>query len=259
MEVRYSGNRPQINDVQSALSELDLGGLIVQPVDEANYIIRFKDAGEEKHAKALESLKKISQGEGSGLEELRYDSVGPSIGEELKTKSFWAVIIVLIAIVLYIAWTFAKVSKPLASWKYGMAATLALFHDVIITVGAFAVLGHFYDIEINTPFIAAILTLLGYSVNDTIVVFDRVRENLPKSHEDFENTVNASLNQTLQRSINTSMTVVLALLAILFFGGDSIKDFVLALTIGIFVGTYSSIFIASPIIVIWEAYDRRKG
>lgn len=259
LEVRFIGDRPAVNDVQVALSDLELGGLIVQPVDDKNMLMRFKDTSEEKHMQAIERLNSIGkseEGEGEeamvNVEELRYDSVGPSIGQELKSKSFWAIAIVLIAIILYIAWAFSKVSKPMASWKYGVAATLALFHDVIITLGAFAALGHFYNMEINTPFVAAILTLVGYSVNDTIVVFDRIRENLPKSQEDFENTINTSLNQTLRRSVNTSVTVILALVAILIFGGDTIRDFVLALTIGAFIGTYSSIFVASPILVIWE-------
>ena len=188
----------------------------------------------------------------AGLEELRFDSVGPTIGRELKSRSLTAIVIVLLAIVLYIAWAFRKVSKPVASWKYGMAANIALFHDVLITLGVFSVLGHFYGVEINSSFVAAILTVLGYSVNDTIVVFDRIRENLPKSDKDFEGTVNDSVNQTITRSINTSLTTLLVLLAILFFGGATIRSFVLALSIGVFIGTYSSIFLASPVLVVWE-------
>lgn len=264
LEVRFLNERPAVNDIQSAVADLELGSLVVQPVDDKNVILRFKDTSEEKHQQALARLNDIvsniaengeeaeDAGVLSNIEELRFDSVGPSIGQELKTKSFWATIIVLIAIILYIAWAFNKVSKPVASWKYGVAATIALFHDVLITLGVFAVLGHFYGMEINTPFIAAILTVLGYSVNDTIVVFDRVRENLPKSHEDFENTVNTSVNQTIQRSVNTAFTTLLVLMAILIFGGATIRDFVLAFAIGVFIGTYSSIFIASPIVVIWE-------
>jgi len=192
------------------------------------------------------------------IEELRYDSVGPSIGEELKRKSLYAIIVVLIAIVLYIAWTFRKVSMPVASWKYGLTSIIALFHDVMIVLGIFAVLGKFFDIEINAAFIAAILTVLGYSVNDTIVVFDRIRENLPRSEEDFEGTINTSVNQTLTRSINTSLTTLLVLLSILFFGGGTIRDFVLALSIGVFIGTYSSIFLASPLLVVWERLKSRN-
>jgi len=134
---------------------------------------------------------------------------------------------------------------------------IAMAHDVFITIGVFAILGKYFGIEINTPFVAAILTVLGYSVHDTIVVFDRIRENLPKSDDDFEGTVNTSLNQTLGRSINTSLTVLLTLIAIIIFGGLSIRTFALALTIGIFIGTYSSIFVASPLLVIWEKLGKK--
>jgi preprotein translocase subunit SecF len=191
------------------------------------------------------------------LEELRFDSVGSSIGQELKTKSFNAAIIVLILIILYISLIFRKVSRPVSSWKYGIATIVALFHDIIIVLGVFAFLGHFYNVEINTPFIAAILTVLGYSVNDSIIVFDRIRENLPKSNLNFPDTVNKSINQTLIRSINTSVTTLLVLLAIIFFGGESIREFVLALAIGIIVGTYSSIFVASPILTLFDKSSRR--
>jgi len=190
------------------------------------------------------------------IEELRFDSVGPSIGQELKRKSLYAIIAVLLAIVFYIAWVFRKVSKPVASWKYGLTAIFALFHDVMIVLGIFAVLGRFASMEINTAFVAAVLTVLGYSVNDTIVVFDRVRENLPRSDEDFEGTVNTSVNQTLTRSVNTSLTTLLILLSIFFFGGLTIRSFILALTIGVFIGTYSSIFLASPILVVWEKFKK---
>lgn len=275
LEVKFKAPRPDIEAVNSALADLDLGSLIVQPVGENNMILRFQDTSEEKHQAVLARLNSLVSGEAAtsseqmatstetvvtsttpvvltGLEELRFDSVGPTIGQELKSRSLTAIVIVLLAIVLYIAWAFRKVSKPVASWKYGVAANIALFHDVLITLGVFSVLGHFYGVEINSPFVAAILTVLGYSVNDTIVVFDRIRENLPKSDEDFEGTVNTSVNQTITRSINTSLTTLLVLLAILFFGGTTIRSFVLALSIGVFIGTYSSIFLASPILVVWE-------
>lgn len=269
LEVRFKNERPAVGDVQKAVEDLSLGSLITQNVGEDGMILRFQDITEEKHQQVVERLRTLvdnvpEQTENAddnmentavvetSLEELRYDAVGPTIGQELKRKSITAIFVVLVMIVLYIAWAFRKVSKPVASWKYGMAAIIALFHDVIIVMGAFAFLGEFYNIEINTPFVAAILTVLGYSVNDTIVVFDRIRENLPKSNEDFEGTVNTSVNNTITRSINTSFTTLLVLLAILFFGGNSIRDFVLALSVGIFFGTYSSIFIASPVLVIWE-------
>jgi len=165
-------------------------------------------------------------------------------------------ILVLIIIVVYISLVFKKVSKPISSWKYGIVAIVALFHDLVITLGVFAVLGEFMNLEINTPFVAAILTVLGYSVNDTIIVFDRIRENLLKKLDNFSKTVNISVNQTISRSINTSVTTLLVLLSILFLGGSSIKEFILALAIGVFIGTYSSIFLASPLLVFLN--DRTK-
>lgn len=271
LEVKFSGNMPEVKQVRETLQAMDLGNVIVQPVDNNQMIIRFRDIGESQHQQVMAKLGELAgntsvnadnasgnagaqtqAGGSSAAEELRFDSVGPSIGQELKNKSVYAIIIVVIVIALYIAWSFRKISKPIASWKYGIATDIALFHDVLIVLGVFAVLGRFAGMEINTPFVAAILTVLGYSVNDTIVVFDRVRENLPKSNLDFEGTVNASVNETLTRSVNTSFTTMLALLAILFFGGATIRDFALALAIGVFVGTYSSIFLASPVLVIWE-------
>ena len=182
--------------------------------------------------------------------ENRFESVGPVIGGELKEKSIKAIIIVLISIVIYIGWTFRRVSHPVSSWKYGLVALIALFHDIIITMGVFSILGHFYGVEVGMPFVVALLTILGYSVNDTIVVFDRTRENLLHSGwDDFEEVVNRSINETLMRSLNTSLTTLVVLLAIYLFGGATIQYFVLALIIGIIAGTYSSIFIASPLLV----------
>ncbi len=283
LELKFANNRPAVSDVQNALNDLDLGSLMVQPVDDDALILRFQNTSEEKHQEIVSRLHKLvsedvsdSTGEEenkatsseevvsevsietkNNFEELRYDSVGPTIGAELKRKSLLAIIIVLIAIVVYVAWAFRKVSKPIESWKYGIVANIALFHDVLITLGVFAILGRFFGVEINAAFIAAILTVLGYSVNDTIVVFDRIRENLPKSDNDFEETINISVNQSITRSINTSVTTLIVLLSILFFGGGTIKDFILALSVGVFVGTYSSIFLASPILVLWEKIGKK--
>jgi preprotein translocase subunit SecF len=284
LEVEFNENRPEKVVVDEALSGLNLSGLITQPVGDKGMIIRFQDIDEDQHQAVVTELNKLVNGDIgieidtgtstddsatssiptfeldnvnlSGVTELRFDAVGPSIGAELKSRSITAMIIVLIAIVAYIAWAFRKVSKPVESWKYGLSAIIALFHDVIITVGIFAFLGEFYGIEINTAFVAAILTVLGYSVNDTIVVFDRVRENLPKSDDDFESTVNISVNQTIKRSINTSITTLVVLVSILIYGGESIRSFVLALSIGVFIGTYSSIFLASPVLVVWEKFKK---
>ncbi len=254
LEVEFSANRPTVGEIQTSVADLNLGSLVVQPLGEKEMIIRFQDTTEQKHQELLQKLNKLTS---VPVNEIRYESVGPAIGNELKSKAFNAGIIVLLAIALFVAFAFRKVSKPVASWKYGIAAIIALFHDVFIPLGIFAFLGHFYGVEINTPFVAAILTVLGYSVNDTIVVFDRIRENLPKSSLNFEDTVNLSIMQTMSRSINTSVTVLLALVAIIIFGGDTIRSFVLVLAIGVAVGTYSSIFIASPLLVIWEKLGKK--
>ena len=258
MEVEFTNYKPTINEISDSLKDTNLHNLIIQPTENST-ILRFKENTEEVHQLVVQKLQNMAKDKPNVIfKELQFDSVGPSIGQELKSKSFNATAIVFIMIIIYISWAFSKVSKPIASWKYGVAAIIALIHDILFILGVFSVLGHFYGIEVNTPFIAAVLTVLGYSVSDTIIVFDRIRENLPKSHEDFENTVNRSVNQTLTRSINTSFSAILALLAILFFGGSTIKDFALALAIGIFIGTYSSIFIASPVLVVWEKMMHSK-
>jgi preprotein translocase subunit SecF len=253
LEVQFSSAK-SVTEIQDKLQDLNLSSLTIQPTANNRAIVRFQDTSEETHQNTIKKLKELD----SSLGELRFDSVGPSIGQELKSKAFNSIVLALLVIIIYIAFAFKKISKPVASWKYGVAGVVALFHDVLITVGVFSVLGHFYGWEVNSTFVAAILTILGYSINDTIIVFDRTRENLPKSEEDFENTVNRSVNQTLTRSINTSFTVLLALLAILIFGGASLRDFALALCVGIAFGTYSSIFIASPIVTIWEKHRQRS-
>jgi preprotein translocase subunit SecF len=241
-----NSNRPSVTETQDKLADLNLGGLIVQPVGDNGMILRFQNTEPTIHKKVLEKLGT------SSVEELRFDSIGPSIGSELKRKTFYAIVVSIIIILIYIAFAFRKVSRPVESWKFGLCSVIALGFNVLVVLGAFAVLGKFADMEINAPFIAALLTILGYTINDTIVVFDRVRENLPKSELDFEGTVNMSINQTLVRSINTSSTVILVLIAIFLFGGASIKDFTLAMAIGVFVGTWSSIFLASPLLLLFE-------
>jgi preprotein translocase subunit SecF len=193
------------------------------------------------------------------LIEQRFDSIGPTIGKELQQKSIYALIIVNLAIIFYIAFAFRKVSKPVESWKYGVAAVIALIHDVLCVIGLFSVLGHFFNYQVDSLFIIAILTILGFSVHDTIVTFDRTRENL-HHHLDktFEEVVNLSVNETLVRSINTSLTTFLTLFSIFLFGGDSLKHFVLALMFGIIIGTYSSIFIASPLLLIFYKLKKYK-
>lgn len=257
LEVKMAGGQPTVAEVQNSLNEVGVSSLIVQPTGSDSIILRFQETSQEKHLAVVEALSKMEEAK-EGITEVRFESIGTSIGADLRSKSFSVMLLVLLIIILYISLAFNKISKPVASWKYGTIAIISLIHDVVITCGAFAVLGHFYGAEVNTPFVVALLTVLGYSVHDTIVVFDRTRENLPKSNVSFADTVNQSLNQTFVRSINTTLTVLLSLLAVLLFGGASIRDFVLALMIGVFCGAYSSLFIASPLLVYFEQWQRRK-
>ncbi len=254
MEVVYGGDRPAAHIVKEQLKPLNLGELEMKPAGEKGLLIRTKALDEDTHQKLLAELKKQDQ----TLVERSFDSIGPVIGAELRSKSFWAIIIALLLILAYITFTFRKVSYPVASWKYGSTALFALFHDLVTTIGVFAILGTFFGVELTSSFIPAFLTVLGFSVHDTIVVFDRIRENLLKYKGDFKDIVNKSLNETLVRSINTSFTVMLVLVALLVFGGETIKQFALTLLIGIGLGTYSSIFVASPLLVIWNNLSKKK-
>jgi preprotein translocase subunit SecF len=190
-----------------------------------------------------------------------FETVGPTIGKETTFNALKAVLISSILIILYITWSFRQVPKPASSFRFGVCAIIALIHDVLAVVGIFAILGHFFNVEIDSLFVTALLTIIGFSVHDTIVVFDRIRENLRKiGGSDFSKTVNESIIQTIGRSLNTSLTVVLVLIALLLFGGESIRWFAVALLIGIISGTYSSIFNAAPLLVLWqEISDKRQA
>lgn len=253
IEIEFNQERPASQTLQESLKNLELGQISIQQAGSSGVIIRMKNIDETTHQNILDKL-----GRGN-LVEKRFEASEPLIGAELKKKSLWAVIFSLMALIIFIAYSFRRVSKPISSWEYGLAAIIALFHDILITCGLFSLLGHFKGVEVGLPFVAALLTILGYSVEDTIVVFDRLRDNLLKInwHEiGFEETVNLSINQSIVRCLNTSLTTMLTLLAIFFLGGANIKYFSLALISGVFFGTYSSIFIASPLVVIW--YRKRK-
>lgn len=252
-EFQFSESRPENNDIRETLKDFDLGKLEIATAGEKNAILRFKDVTEDQHQEIIKAM----QAKYKSAQEASFESIGPVVGAELKKKSISALIIVSIAIILYIAWAFRKVSEPVKSWKYGVAAVIALIHDVAIVAGLFAILGKFWGVQVGVSFIAALLTILGYSVNDTIVVFDRTRENLAiDSSADYEDVVNQSVNETIARSLNTSLTTFFAIFAVFLFGGETTKYFMLALMVGCIVGTYSSIFIASPIVVIWEKLKR---
>lgn len=243
MEVEFSETRLSNQEIQDKLAEIS--DINIQPTGERGVILRLREIDENTHQEILKKL-------GSPKED-RFESIGPLIGDELKSKALWAIMVALFAIIVYIAWAFRKVSQPVASWQYAIVAIIALFHDVFITVGFFALLGHFNQIEIGLPFVAAFLTILGYSVNNSIVIFDRARENLLKTDwNNFGETIDQSVNQSLTRCLNTSLTTLIVLSAIFFLGGESIKYFSLALIVGIIVGTYSSIFITSSLIVSWK-------
>ena len=255
LEIEYVGMRPENSLVLDSLLKIGITDAILQPTGAKGLILRLPDMNEEKHQEIL-----IALGGPKVLIDKQFTSIGPTIGKELRRNSLWAIAAVMLAIVAYIAWAFRQVSRPIASWKYGIAALIALIHDVTIPTGIFAIMGRFYGVTIDTLFVTALLTILGFSVHDTIVVFDRVRENLKKigQRESFDEIVERSLRQTIVRSINTSLTVMLAMLALYIFGGLTTKYFALAILIGVFFGTYSSIFIASFILITWNHWSLRR-
>lgn len=263
MEINFGGStnlpqvRPEADKVRAILEnmpaedlpDLNLGDISINAVGDQSFILRMKEIDETAHRQIIGVLK-INFPD---LREDRFNSMGAVIGQELKRKSVAAIILVLSLIIIYIGIVFRKLASTLSPLAMGLAAITALLHDVLIPIGVFAWLGHYYGVEITAVFVAAILTILGYSVSDTVVIFDRVRENVLRygSGENLGSLVHNSIKQTLTRSINTTLTTLLSLLAIFFFGGETLKYFSLALIIGIFLGAYSSFFVASPIVVWW--------
>ncbi len=251
LEVTYPTGRPALEVAQAAVNNLNYGANTVIPSGTHNFIIKTRELSPAEKAQ-LETALSIESS--NPANEVRFNSIGPSVGAQLGHKALVAIVIVMICIVLFITFAFRKVSYPVASWKYGFATIVALAHDVIIPTGVFVFWTHFNGGEIDLLFVTALLAILGYSVHDTIVVFDRVRENLRihnqgKTKESFAETVGASVNQTFGRSINTSLTIFLALVALYFLGGETTRDFAFVLLIGVITGTYSSIFVASPLLV----------
>ncbi|MCX6812833.1 MAG: protein translocase subunit SecF [Candidatus Berkelbacteria bacterium] len=230
-------------------SEISIDSLTTSGSDKI--IIRTGSLSTAKHDKFLANIKKDA---GANAAEDSYQNVGPVVSHDLTVKAIWAVIIASIAIIFYVAYAFRKVPKPASSWRFGVTAVVALIHDLIITTGFVAVVGHFYSfMQVDSLFITALLTIMGFSVHDTIVVFDRLRENLirhPKN--DLASLANDSILQTISRSINTSITTILVLTALFVLGGSSISHFVLTLIAGITFGTYSSIFIATMLLISWD-------
>jgi preprotein translocase subunit SecF len=259
-EVVYKTTRPTQADLNKSLEALDLGGVLLQPTGELGYIIKTRDLSDAEHTLLLSAL---AQGKKETLTEISFNSIGPTVGQELTRKAIVAVILISLVIICFIAFAFRKVSKPVSSWKYGLIAIVTLLHDVVIPVGLFVVLSHYYGAELDTLFVVAVLTILGLSVSDTIVIFDRIRENLKHevnvSKANFSTIVGNSLEQSFVRSICTSLTVILVLLALFFVGPVTTRYFALMLTAGMFFGTYSSIFLASPLLVLVEDWQKTRA
>jgi len=254
LEIKTASSSAQMTFKEVANSQnLELSQ--IQTSSDNVFLLRFKPMSLEQNDAYINSLKKTL----IDTQELRYESVGPVVGAELARNSILAVIIASIAIIGYIAWSFRGITKPYSSWKFGASAVIALLHDALLLLGVFSLFGHYYGVEVDILFVTAVLTVIGFSVHDTIVVFDRIRENLPKMQKsNFVEVVDYSLTETLVRSLNTSLTVTLTLTALLLFGGESTRWFVTALLIGIISGTYSSIFNAAPILAIWEQPRKPK-
>lgn len=228
----------------------------VAPASGDTYILRLA-SDDQKQAEAVRTYLNGKVGEN---DQVRFERVGPTVGKDLTNKAILGVILASLAIILYIAWAFRKVPQPTNSWQFGLTAIIALIHDLLITSGAFAILGATLGFEVDSLFITALLTVMGFSVHDTIVTYDRIRENLLHNpHQDFEETVNSSIRQTIVRSLNTSLTLLLMLVALLVVGGASIRPFISALTIGVFIGTYSSIFVAAQLLVVWQKLAQRRA
>ena len=250
IQVKFSENTPSSQEVVELLNELEIGEIIAQPAGDNQMVLRFGHVDNETRQSILD---KLNESYGQVEEEL-FESIGPTIGQETKNKAISAIIIVCVAIIAYISIAFRKVSAgSVPSWVYGLGAIIAVVHDVLIITGMYAVLGHYLNVEIGALFITALLTIMGFSVHDTIVVYDRIREGLKTStRESFSEIVNESINGTIVRSLNTSITTLFVLLTLYLFGGETIKYFVLALIAGVIIGTYSSIFIASPLLLVWQ-------
>lgn len=259
LEVTYETARPDFEATKVKLDTLSLGAYSLRPSGDKSYTLRTKEIDNDVKNKVVSALSGNGQ---LKLNEDRFNTIGPTVGSELRNKAYVAIAVTILGIVLFVTFAFRKVSRPVQSWKYGLATIIALVHDVLISAGVFIFLTTYIGAELDLLFMTALLAILGYSVHDTIVVFDRVRENLQINHETnnrnepFDQVVGRSLTQTMGRSINTSLTLVIVLVALYFLGGKSTEHFALLLTVGVIVGTYSSIFIASPLLVVFEKFKR---
>ncbi len=257
VEVEYLGERPSAEEIRGLANSLGLGNATAQLSGERGAIFRFRHLSEAEHVQLLESL-----GGSKRVVERRFSSIGPTIGAELTRRGLWSIGLVVLLILVYIALAFRQVSRSesgaVRSWQYGLVAIVTLAHDTLIPIGVFVVLGQYFNMEADLLFITAVLTNLGLSINDRMVIFDRIRENVGRrTGGDFAMVVGRSLDETLTRSFNTSLTVLFVLLALFFFGASATRDFTLMLTLGMAVATYSSICLAAPLLVSWHQWSRR--
>lgn len=253
MEIQFSKS-VSVDKINKSLSNIGLNTVNIISAGNNSYLIRTGTITQEEHVKITAALVKVGENK-----ETSYESVGPIVSGDISRKAIIAVILAAAAIIFYIAMAFRKVPKPASSWRFGICAVIALLHDLLFVIGVFAILGHYFDYEVDSLFVTALLTIMGFSVHDTIVVFDRIRENLKKHPtSSFEVNVNNSIIQTLNRSLNTSLTVLIVLASLYFLGGVSLRHFVLTLLTGITIGTYSSIFNASPLLVTWQGWTMKR-
>ena len=247
-------NQKQADEVRNAYSDQNIEIASLQ-LSNKTIIIRTKPLSERQNTRFMDFLKKNI----GDFKQEEFATVGPTIGQEITINAFKSLVIASFLIVLYIAWSFRKVPKPASSLRFGITAIITLLHDVLVLIGLFSLFGHFFAVEVDSLFMTALLTVMGFSVHDTIVVFDRIRENLLRGQGGkFDQLVNTAILQTLSRSLNTSLTALLVLFTLLLFGGESIRWFIVALLIGIASGTYSSIFNAAPLLVVWQEIDQSR-
>lgn len=249
MQVSYKDGRPPLSVIQEQLAPVSLGAVSVRAVGEDAIAIRTRSLTPIEHESVLSALSATVS-----ATELSYTSVGPALGSQFTNKALWAILAVVVVIVLYIAFAFRKVSRPVPGWGYGITVVAMLAIDIIVPTGFFAAFAHFTGAEVDSLFIVALLSLLGYCVNDIIVIFDRIREHLAKNErmnnkEPFEDTIGKSIDETMTRSINTALTVVLALLALIYFGADTTRNFALVMLVGVVAGTFSSICRSAPLLI----------
>ena len=254
-ELELTGSRDQ-TQVQELVAKSGVKDITVTTSGSQNLLVRYSDKDIGDSQEIHNEIKSLLAE--NGISEVSFSSVGPSVSKDITRNAGIAVALAALAIIIYIAFAFRNTPPPVSPWSFGFTAIIAVLHDTLLVLGIFAILGHFFGVEVDSLFVTAVLTVIGFSVHDTIVVFDRIRENLRRYNKPFEEVVNDSILETFTRSINTSLTVLVVLLAFYLFGGQSIKYFILALLIGIISGTYSSIFNASPLLVLWEEYSEKK-